>query len=104
MAVTPGATAWAEGMPEGVWKPTHLGGLRLSWACVAPGLWQSHWVLHRLWGTGQRINFLSGVLRSSPVLNSSSCGLWETLAQTLSHLSPTQAGPLALGILKLQEW
>lgn len=70
---------------------------------MAPGLWQSHWALHRLWGTEQRINFLSGVLRSSPVLNSSSCGLWETLAQTLSHLSPTQAGLLALGILKLQE-
>ncbi|XP_057551830.1 BRCA1-associated ATM activator 1 isoform X2 [Hippopotamus amphibius kiboko] len=29
-------------------------------------------------------------------------GLWETLAQTLSRLSPTQAGPLALGILQLQ--
>lgn len=37
----------------------------------------------------------------SPVL-SSNCGLWETLAQTLSHLSCTQAGPLALGVLKLQ--
>ncbi|XP_028355358.1 BRCA1-associated ATM activator 1 isoform X4 [Physeter macrocephalus] len=43
-----------------------------------------------------------GVGRSSSVL-SSDRGLWETLAQTLSHLSPTQAGPLALGILKLQD-
>ena len=31
-------------------------------------------------------------------------GLWEMAAQTLSHLSPTQAGPLAAGILKLQDW
>nr|XP_058894532.1 BRCA1-associated ATM activator 1 isoform X2 [Kogia breviceps] len=43
-----------------------------------------------------------GVGRSSSVL-SSDHGLWETLAQTLSHLSPTQAGPLALGILELQD-
>ncbi|XP_047694959.1 BRCA1-associated ATM activator 1 isoform X1 [Prionailurus viverrinus] len=48
------------------------------------------------------VDLLLSVARS-PVLSSSSCGLWETLAQTLSHLSPTQAGPLALGILKLQE-
>lgn len=41
-------------------------------------------------------------LRSSAP--SSYRGLWETLAQTLNHLSPTQAGPLALGILKLQDW
>ncbi|XP_039082067.1 BRCA1-associated ATM activator 1 isoform X2 [Hyaena hyaena] len=48
------------------------------------------------------VDLLLSVARS-PVLSSSSCGLWETLAQTLSRLSPTQAGPLALGILKLQE-
>lgn len=40
----------------------------------------------------------------SPVLNFAACGLWEMLAQTLSRLSPTQAGPLALGTLKLQHW
>ncbi|XP_017495411.3 BRCA1-associated ATM activator 1 isoform X3 [Manis javanica] len=38
----------------------------------------------------------------SPVL-SSGCGLWETLAQTLSRLNPAQAGPLAMGILTLQD-
>ncbi|KAM5213623.1 integrator complex assembly factor BRAT1 isoform 1-T5 [Hipposideros larvatus] len=38
----------------------------------------------------------------SPAL-SSDCSLWETLAQTLSLLSCTQAGPLALGVLKLQD-
>nr|XP_034345727.1 BRCA1-associated ATM activator 1 isoform X2 [Arvicanthis niloticus] len=38
----------------------------------------------------------------SPVFNFAACGLWEMLAQTLSRLSPTQAGPLALGTLKLQ--
>nr|XP_025719510.1 BRCA1-associated ATM activator 1 isoform X4 [Callorhinus ursinus] len=48
------------------------------------------------------VDLLLSVARS-PGLSSSSCGLWETLAQTLSHLSPTQAGPLALGILKLQD-
>ncbi|XP_023388556.1 BRCA1-associated ATM activator 1 isoform X2 [Pteropus vampyrus] len=47
------------------------------------------------------VDLLLSVARS-PVL-SSDCGLWETLAQALSHLSPTQAGPLALGILKLQD-
>ena len=40
----------------------------------------------------------------SPVLNFAACGLWEMLAQTLSRLSPIQAGPLALGTLKLQHW
>ncbi|XP_032728676.1 BRCA1-associated ATM activator 1 isoform X3 [Lontra canadensis] len=48
------------------------------------------------------VDLLLSVARS-PGLSSSSCGLWETLAQTLSHLSPTQAGLLALGILKLQD-
>ncbi|XP_007467481.1 PREDICTED: BRCA1-associated ATM activator 1 [Lipotes vexillifer] len=46
------------------------------------------------------VDFLLSVARSAP---SSDRGLWETLAQTLSHLSPTQAGPLAFGILKLQD-
>ncbi|XP_060140219.1 BRCA1-associated ATM activator 1 isoform X2 [Globicephala melas] len=46
------------------------------------------------------VDLLLSVARSAP---SSYRGLWETLAQTLSHLSPTQAGPLALGILKLQD-
>ncbi|XP_044088790.1 BRCA1-associated ATM activator 1 isoform X4 [Neovison vison] len=48
------------------------------------------------------VDLLLSVARS-PGLSSSSCGLWETLAQTVSHLSPTQAGLLALGILKLQD-
>nr|XP_055196967.1 LOW QUALITY PROTEIN: BRCA1-associated ATM activator 1 [Nyctereutes procyonoides] len=48
------------------------------------------------------VDLLLSVARS-PGLSSSSCGLWETLAQTLNHLSPTQAGPLALGILKLRD-
>ncbi|XP_063090157.1 BRCA1-associated ATM activator 1 isoform X2 [Cavia porcellus] len=39
---------------------------------------------------------------SSPVFASADCGLWETMARMLSCLSPTQAGSLALGILKLQ--
>ncbi|KAM6157165.1 integrator complex assembly factor BRAT1 [Erethizon dorsatum] len=39
---------------------------------------------------------------SSPVFASADCGLWETMARMLSCLSPTQAGPLALGTLKLQ--
>ncbi|KAM9584105.1 integrator complex assembly factor BRAT1 isoform 1-T2 [Trichechus inunguis] len=43
--------------------------------------------------------FLS--MARSPVFGSSDCDLWVTLAQTLSRLSPMQAGPLALGILKL---
>ncbi|KAL2765967.1 BRCA1-associated ATM activator 1 isoform 2 [Daubentonia madagascariensis] len=38
----------------------------------------------------------------SPVFGSSDCGLWETAARALSCLGPTQAGPLASGILKLQ--
>ncbi|XP_033282584.2 BRCA1-associated ATM activator 1 isoform X2 [Orcinus orca] len=42
------------------------------------------------------VDLLLSVARSAP---SSYRGLWETLAQTLSHLSPTQA----LGILKLQD-
>ncbi|XP_037362944.1 BRCA1-associated ATM activator 1 isoform X2 [Talpa occidentalis] len=48
------------------------------------------------------VDLLLSVARS-PVLSSSDCGLWEILAQTLSHLNPTHAGPLALGILKLQD-
>ncbi|XP_066868825.1 BRCA1-associated ATM activator 1 isoform X3 [Kogia breviceps] len=47
------------------------------------------------------VDLLLSVARSSVL--SSDHGLWETLAQTLSHLSPTQAGPLALGILELQD-
>lgn len=43
------------------------------------------------------------LLCRSPVLSPDD-GLWETLAQTLSCLSCTQAGPLALGVLKLQDW
>ncbi|XP_013376602.1 PREDICTED: BRCA1-associated ATM activator 1 isoform X1 [Chinchilla lanigera] len=39
---------------------------------------------------------------SSPVFASADCGLWETMARMLSCLSPTQAGPLALGTLKVQ--
>ncbi|XP_059934092.1 BRCA1-associated ATM activator 1 isoform X2 [Mesoplodon densirostris] len=46
------------------------------------------------------VDLLLSVARSAP---SSDHGLWETLAQTLSRLSPTHAGPLALGILKLQD-
>ncbi|XP_053411728.1 BRCA1-associated ATM activator 1 [Nycticebus coucang] len=38
----------------------------------------------------------------SPVLGSSDLSLWETAARALSCLGPTQAGPLALGVLKLQ--
>nr|XP_012614715.1 BRCA1-associated ATM activator 1 isoform X2 [Microcebus murinus] len=37
----------------------------------------------------------------SPVLGSSDLGPWEMTAQALSRLGPTQAGPLALGVLKL---
>ncbi|EDL19109.1 EST AA881470, isoform CRA_c, partial [Mus musculus] len=47
------------------------------------------------------MDLLLSVARS-PVLNFAACGLWEMLAQTLSRLSPIQAGPLALGTLKLQ--
>ncbi|XP_062945863.1 BRCA1-associated ATM activator 1 [Cynocephalus volans] len=47
------------------------------------------------------VDFLLSVVRA-PVFSSSDCGLWETVARTLSCLSPTQAGPLAVGILKLQ--
>lgn len=47
------------------------------------------------------VDLLLSVARS-PALSSDS-GLWETLAQTLGHLSPAQAGPLALGVLKLQD-
>lgn len=56
-------------------------------------------------GPGWRDNplFLGPLLCRSPVLSSES-GPWETLALTLSRLSPMQAGPLALGILKLQDW
>ncbi|XP_042636873.1 BRCA1-associated ATM activator 1 [Orycteropus afer afer] len=37
----------------------------------------------------------------SPVFASSDCDLWVMLVRTLSRLSPTQAGPLALGVCKL---
>ncbi|XP_066200403.1 BRCA1-associated ATM activator 1 isoform X1 [Saccopteryx leptura] len=47
------------------------------------------------------VDLLLSVARS-PALSSDS-GLWVMLAQTLGCLSPTQAGPLALGILKLQD-
>lgn len=67
------------------------------------GVWQSPWALRGLWcRTGITFSFWV-LLCSSPAL-SSDCGLWEMLAQTLGRLSPVQAGPLALGILKLQDW
>ncbi|KAI4532037.1 hypothetical protein MG293_018551 [Ovis ammon polii] len=47
------------------------------------------------------VDLLLSVARSSVL--SSDPGLWETAAQALSSLSPTQAGPLAAGILKLQD-
>lgn len=47
------------------------------------------------------VELLLSVARSS--VPSSDPGLWETAAQTLSRLSPMQAGPLAAGILKLQD-
>ncbi|KAM7141545.1 integrator complex assembly factor BRAT1 isoform 3-T5 [Molossus nigricans] len=47
------------------------------------------------------VDLLLSVARS-PAL-SSDCDLWEMLAQTLGRLSPAQAGPLALGVLKLQD-
>uniref|UniRef100_H0UZI2 BRCA1 associated ATM activator 1 n=1 Tax=Cavia porcellus TaxID=10141 RepID=H0UZI2_CAVPO len=47
------------------------------------------------------VDLLLSVARS-PVFASADCGLWETMARMLSCLSPTQAGSLALGILKLQ--
>lgn len=52
-------------------------------------------------GGGRGVTFWVPLCRS-PVL-SSDHGLWEMLARALSRLSPTQAGPLALGILKLQD-
>ncbi|KAM6155816.1 integrator complex assembly factor BRAT1 [Rhynchocyon petersi] len=39
----------------------------------------------------------------SPAFGSPDCELWTTLAQTLRRLSPMQAGPLALGTLKLHD-
>ncbi|XP_055984382.1 BRCA1-associated ATM activator 1 isoform X2 [Sorex fumeus] len=47
------------------------------------------------------VDLLLSVARSPAC--SSDVGLWEVLAQTLNCLSPTHAGPLALGVLKLQE-
>ncbi|XP_004629669.1 BRCA1-associated ATM activator 1 isoform X2 [Octodon degus] len=47
------------------------------------------------------VDLLLSVARS-PVFASADCGLWETTARMLSCLSPSQAGPLALGTLKLQ--
>lgn len=68
-----------------------------------PGAGAVAGLLGTVW-TDQRSNSFVGVLLCrSPVL-SSGCGLWETLAQTLSRLNPAQAGPLAMGILTLQDW
>uniref|UniRef100_A0A8C5L1L8 BRCA1-associated ATM activator 1 n=1 Tax=Jaculus jaculus TaxID=51337 RepID=A0A8C5L1L8_JACJA len=47
------------------------------------------------------VDLLLSVARS-PVFSAAACGLEEMLAETLSRLSPMQAGPLALGTLKLQ--
>ncbi|XP_054418755.1 BRCA1-associated ATM activator 1 [Pteronotus mesoamericanus] len=46
------------------------------------------------------VDLLLSVARSPA--RSATCDLWETMAQTLGRLSPMQAGPLALGVLKLQ--
>ncbi|XP_048186152.1 BRCA1-associated ATM activator 1 isoform X2 [Perognathus longimembris pacificus] len=46
------------------------------------------------------VDLLLSVARS-PALGSSHGGLWEVVAQALRCLSPMQAGPLALGMLKL---
>ncbi|XP_038618801.1 BRCA1-associated ATM activator 1 [Tachyglossus aculeatus] len=39
----------------------------------------------------------------SPVFSHSECDLWPSATRALSRLHPTQAGPLALGILNLKE-
>uniref|UniRef100_A0A8C8SFC9 BRCA1 associated ATM activator 1 n=1 Tax=Pelusios castaneus TaxID=367368 RepID=A0A8C8SFC9_9SAUR len=45
--------------------------------------------------------FLS--MARSPVLSCPECGLWTSVTCALEHFNPTQAGPLAVGVLKLQE-
>nr|XP_051690688.1 BRCA1-associated ATM activator 1 isoform X4 [Oryctolagus cuniculus] len=47
------------------------------------------------------VDLLLSVARS-PVFSSADSGPWDMAARTLSRLGPLQAGPLALGLLKLQ--
>lgn len=94
----PQSAALSEGDQRGP-KSLHLGGPSVSaghaqlWGWRPPG---TAWALVQ-----DRTEAV--FLCSSPAL-SSDCGLWEVLAHTLGRLSPAQAGPLALGVLKLQDW
>lgn len=74
--------------------------LRPRWA-RQPRAWQPRWPCVAPESTG--LTRLPGRLCRSPAL-SSDRSLWETVARTLGRLRPAHAGPLALGLLTLQDW
>lgn len=94
----PESTARGQGTAEGL-EPRAPGEDLSRWTRPAPG--PAVPLGPRASGGGRGVTFWVPLCRS-PVL-SSDHGLWEMLARALSRLSPTQAGPLALGILKLQD-
>lgn len=109
MAITPRAAAhWllkkaapSQGNPSGGLKARTLG----TTSGLGPGTPSTtghSCPLGVVWA-GQRSDAGFWGLPCSSSMLSSDPGLWETAAQTLSRLSPTQAGPLAAGILKLQD-
>lgn len=90
-----------EGSPEGLDACAPGRDLRLRWAQQL-WAWQPCWAPRGL-GGGQDSRLLLVLLCRSPAL-SSDHSWWETGAQALGRLSPAHAGPLALGLLTLQNW
>ncbi|XP_067406936.1 BRCA1-associated ATM activator 1 [Emydura macquarii macquarii] len=53
--------------------------------------------------TGHSLVDLFLSMARSPVFSCPECSLWTSVTCALEHLNPAQAGPLAVGVLKLQE-
>lgn len=86
--------------PQGGWY-TRRGPRRSG--CLRP--WEGPASTGHRVASGEGRTHVSGwaLLCRSPAL-SSDRSLWETVAQALGRLSPAHAGPLALGLLTLQDW
>ncbi|XP_006034504.2 BRCA1-associated ATM activator 1 isoform X2 [Alligator sinensis] len=54
--------------------------------------------------TGHSLVDLFLSMARSPVFGCPECSLWTSVTHALKFLNPAQAGPLALGVLKCQEW
>lgn len=51
-----------------------------------------------------RMYYLCFFLLRSPVFGDTEGSFWALVTSALEHLTPVQAGPLAVGILRLYKW